>query len=166
MRRAENELHSPEEVRISFGAAAQRDLPQRAVDVVRATISEGSLFPVMRRQTLEALRGDYPGLASVDLLVNCAVVAVMEGRSGERAVREIVSQTLSAVSTAQFNGMVEHAAGAAAADESERIIARLHDGFTSSDFDQLATERLLPPEERRRRRKPSRVRGIDDGPPL
>jgi hypothetical protein len=166
--RAAKAAFSPDQVREALPHALKQEFMDAPVKAVRDILDGGpqsSLFPAERVQQLEALRRSTFGSAAAKNLIDCAVEAVNEGRTGEAATTSAVANALDEYTRSAFRSVEEHYQREAGPRDAGFVRDRLTAARVSCDYNALATEIASGASPRGGAALPKKS-DIDDGPPL
>lgn len=165
--RAANAAHSIEEVSESIIFASKRDILEAPIGAVKDVIAASSLFPDMRIDRLEALRGQFPRSAAANGLIDCAIAALGEGLAGDAAVATAVATAMEALARSASRGIEEHYQREPEARASRTVRVRLDAATVAADYAGAARQLLTPASPPSRRSvAPPRRSGLDQGPRL
>ncbi|ABA03530.1 conserved hypothetical protein [Nitrobacter winogradskyi Nb-255] len=165
--RAAKAAHSPAEVCEALPYALKRDILEGPLKAVRDIMGGDSLFPSMRIEQLEALRASCPGSAAATQLIDCAIVAVQNGKVGDPGAQAAVQMALEGTMHSALRSIDEHYQREAGSRSSGYVRERLDAARETVDCGALARELLTPGKPPKRRSvNLRRHTGLDEGPAL
>lgn len=166
--RAAKAAFSPDQVREALPHALKQEFlgaPVKAVQDILGGGPQSSLFPAERVRQLEALRQATYGSPAAKNLIDCAVEAVNEGRTGEVATNSAIANALDEYTRSAFRSVEEHYQREAGSRDAGFVRDRLTAARRSCDYDALAAEIASGSRPRAGAALPKQS-DIDDGPPL
>ncbi|WP_374308972.1 hypothetical protein [Methylocella sp.] len=166
-RRAAKAAHSPDEVAEALPFALKRELLQAPLKKIREILCGDTLFPSIRIEQLESIRGKHTGSAPAQLAIDCAIAAVANGATGEAGAQAAVSAALADTMHSALRATEEHYQREASPRSSSYVRQRLDAARQKVDCSALARELLSgnAPPKREAINLPTR-KGVDEGPPL
>ena len=138
----------------------QKDIPPGLVASIRDVIGSGSLFSGDSIHALEDLRQFAAGYPMGNALLNHAIFAMHNGKSGDVALQEAVSRTLTDRAAGCARQVEEHYRRKSGTEKAQNVRSRMEAAIQHAPFTALAN-RLLDPVS-----KPARLEkhdGLDDG---
>lgn len=165
--RAAKPAFSLDQVREALVHALKREILEAPIKGIRDILGSDTLFPKMRTEQLEALRGTCPGSASGNLAIDSAVEAVCNGLTGDIGTKAALQSALEGIALRDRRRIEEHYLREADPRSAGFVRARLDAASKLLDFSALASEVLAPatPPARRSVILP-RQTGVDQGPKL
>jgi hypothetical protein len=156
-----------EEVCARLPQAVTRDVLDAPIREVQAIMSEASLFPEIRVDQLEALRGSCRGSEPAYRLIDCAIDAVRSGLAGDAGAQAALAHAIDDTVRSAFLSIEEHWHRNASAGSARFTRTRIDEARRQFDGGALARELLAPGKlPGRRSLTPPRHTGIDEGPRL
>jgi hypothetical protein len=165
---AGNEVFALEDVCGAILAAVEqdwrKDISPRFIGCIRAVLGGATLFSEHRLRALEDLRPSVAGCTMGNALLDHVACAVSDGRSGDAALQEAVTRTLTDWSARHARQVEEHYLRKSSAATTKNVRSRIEEGIEKGPFTAL-TSRLLDPQSKSPWR-PEKHDGLDDGVPL
>ena len=164
--RADQTSFEPEDVLVTLPAALEQDwraeVPQSLCRKIQGVLnnSQGTLFAdVLTR--LESLRTHAIGLPLSDTLLDCTMMAINDGYSGEAALTEGARVALSCRAASGARQVEEHYFRKSTEHRATHVRQRIESAISQSDL--VATARRVTTVDTQGPRATLRKTGIDDG---
>ena len=152
--RADAASFEPEEVLDTLPAALEHDwraeVPERLCHRIRGILDDpqGSFFEDQVTR-LDSLKAETAGLPLSDILLDCTMMAVINGYSGDPALREAARLALHCRAASGARQVEEHYFRKSTTHRAAHVRARIENAISRSDFVAIA----------------GRAMGSDSGPP-
>ncbi len=166
--RAAKAAFSKDDVQATLPLALAKDFradaPIEAVREILGGWQQSDMFSDDRVERLEAARSECCGSTAGNALIDCAIEAVYNGRSGEAAAVSALANALGEYCQGEFRAVEEHYQREANARSARFVRERLDGARQQTDFQSLAKDMLSPP--RGASMRIVKQTGLHDGPPL
>jgi hypothetical protein len=148
----------------ALGLDFRKDISPGTLDGIQDVLGGATLFREDSLRALEDLRPSVAGCALGDTLLDYVAYTVSDGKSGDAALQEAVTCTLTDWSARCARQVEEHYLRAASTANTTNVRSRIEEGIQKAPFMALAS-RLLDRESTAVLRLEKRD-GLDDGVPL
>jgi hypothetical protein len=148
----------------ALGLDFRKDISPGIVGGIQDVLGGATLFSEDKLRALEDLRSSVAGCALGDALLDYVAYTVSDGKSGDAALQEAVTCTLTDWSARCARQVEEHYLRASSAANTKNVHSRIEEGIQKTPFTALAS-RLLDPESTPALRL-AKHDGLDDGVPL
>jgi hypothetical protein len=163
-----NETFTPKDVCDAVVAVLERDwrkdISPSIIGGIQDVLGGGTLFSEDSLRALADLRSSVGGCELGSALLDHVAYAVSDGKSGDAALREAVTRTLTDWSARCARQVEEHYLRKSSAATTKNVRSRVEKGIQQVPFTAL-TSRLLSPESTPALRLAKHDR-LDDGVPL
>ena len=167
--RAAKSVFSKEAVREALPYALKKDAREIPLERVRDILGggrQGKLFQEDRIAQLEDARNNCRGSALGNALINCAIEAVTDGLTGDKACGTALKNAFDEYTRNAFRGVEEHYQREGS-DRSARFVReRLDAARRQCDFGGLASEIMSSDKPANSTARLPKHTGIDEGPSL
>jgi hypothetical protein len=165
---ADNEAFASKDVCDAIVAAVERDwrkdISPSFVGCIQDVLGGATLFSEDSIRALEDLRQSVAGCVMGNTLLDYVAYAVSDGKSGDAALQEAVTCTLTDWSARCARQVEEHYLRESSTANTKNVRSRIEEAIQKAPFTALAS-RLLDPESTPALRLAKRD-GLDDGVPL
>jgi hypothetical protein len=164
----DNEVFALEDVRGAILAAVEQDwrkeISPSVIGCIQDVLGGATLFNEDSLRAFEDLRRSVAGSALGSALLDHVAYTVSDGKSGDAALQEAVTRTLTDWSARCARQVEEHYLRKSSAATTKNVRSRIKEGIQLVPFTAL-TSRLLSPESTPALRL-AKHDGLDDGVPL
>jgi hypothetical protein len=166
--RAAKAAYSANEVCEALPFALQKDLRDAPLTAIRDILSggQGSLFANDEIKRLEGVRQGSTRSAACNVVIDCAIKAVISGLIGEAAYRATLENACEAQVRSQFRSVEEHYHREASAHSARYVRDRLDSARQQCDFKTIASDFMSGAQSPRGAAHLPRHTGLDEGPSL
>jgi hypothetical protein len=170
-KRADEKAFSPSEVCEAIPVALIQDwraeIAQGLPRQIQAILSDNqtSMFGDQRIEKLDALKGENSGHPLANTLIDCAIQAANNGKSGEEAMTEATSAALMDRADRGKRQVEEHYRRESTLGRAQNVRERMNEGISLTDFTQLSRS-FLGTGDRSLLKMPEKQTGIDVGAPM
>ena len=165
---AGNEAFTSKDVCDAIVAALEqdwrKDISPGFVGCIQDVLRGATLFSEDSLRALEDLRPSVAGCTMGNALLDYVAYTVSDGKSGDAALQEAVTRTLTDWSARCARQVEEHYLRESSAANTKNVRSRIEEGIQKAPFTALAS-RLLDPESTPALRL-EKHDGLDDGVPL
>ena len=166
--RADKKAYAPEEVCDAIPKALEQDwraeVPESLTRQIRAIMgdTQSSLFGDQRIEKLEALRSGIAGYPLGGVVLDCAIRAAANGKTGDEAVLEAAFAALTDRAARGIRQVEEHYCRASTHNRGMNVRERMDSGLAQTDVAAIA-ENLIGTNKTVQPRTSANKAGLDDG---
>ena len=167
--RADKAAFSPAEVADALPVALMREFQEAPLAQLMKVLGVGeqqTLFSSHCPESLEQLRFACPGSAVGNALIDCALEAVANSLTGEKACLYAIENALDESTRSAFRGIEEHYYREVPDDRARFVRSRMDEARRQCDFGALANSLINESGNRTNDTRLSKQDGLDEGPEL